>query len=97
MARIPLTAHPGSAGESVEWDPWRKRWSVHVREPAVGGRANRAILRTLADRLGVVPSAVRWIRAGSGSIKLAEVDGLSDAEVAARLSTVRDGRRPPSA
>ncbi len=84
-SRVTVVARPGSSQEAVAWDPWRKAWTVKVREPAREGRANEAILRALAGWLSVPPGAVRWLRAGRSASKLAEVDGLGDAEVALRL------------
>lgn len=47
-----------------------------VSAPPVDGRANRALCRLLADRLGVAPSRVRVIRGRNARKKLVEVEGL---------------------
>ena len=89
--RIRVWAKPGSHRCAVEWDPWRERWTVAVREPASGGAANRAVLAVLAERLGVDPASVRWVRAGRAAAKEAEVVGLPTAEVERRLRAPATG------
>ncbi len=84
--RLCIEARPGSARASIDWDPWRSAWVVAVPEKAERGRANAAILAELARRLEVDDRSVRWLRAGKGSRKLAEVDGLSETEIRARLT-----------
>lgn len=83
--RIPIHARPGSARETIAWDPWRRSWVVRVREAPEGGQANEAILRALARWLDVPPDGVLWLRAGKGPSKLALVDGLRPDEVERRL------------
>jgi uncharacterized protein YggU (UPF0235/DUF167 family) len=95
-ARIRMWVRPGSSAEDVRWDPWRGRWAVAVRERAVRGDANRAVLSFLAERLGVAPDALRWVHAGRTAAKEAEVVGLDDAQVERRLGGGAEGavRRP---
>lgn len=88
MGRIGVWARPGSRVEQIVWDPWRDRWVVHCREPAQGGRANEAILRLLAERLGVPSSSVRYLTGHRSSSKWVEVDGLPDSEITRRLRRV---------
>ena len=83
--RIELEARPGSAQESVSWDRWREVWVVRVREEAIAGRANDAILSALAGWLRVGRESVGWVRAGRGSRKVAEVRGVTATDVQARL------------
>ncbi|WP_439579459.1 DUF167 domain-containing protein [Elioraea sp.] len=46
-----------------------------VTEPPDQGRANDAVLRLLADRLGVAPSACTLLRGAGSREKLIRVDG----------------------
>lgn len=85
VARIRLWARPQSSQPSILWDPWREAWIVRVRERAVGGKANAAILALLAEALSVPRSSLRWVRAGQGPEKVAEVSGLSDSDITRRL------------
>ena len=91
--RLPVWVRPGSAEDSIAWDPWRRAWTVRCRAPAVGGAANRAVLALVAERLSIAPSSVRWERAGTSRSKLIAVLGLTDEEVRERLSARAD-RRP---
>ena len=61
---------------------------VHCRAPAQDGRANEAIVRLLAEWLGVPSSTVRLVRVGSARTKQVVVDGLSDCEIGRRLGHV---------
>lgn len=46
-----------------------------VTEPPEDGRANQAVLRLLADRLGVAPSACTLLRGAGSREKLIRVEG----------------------
>jgi len=59
---------------------------VRLRAVPVDGAANTALVRFLAERLGVPRAAVR-IAAGPGSRrKLVMIDGITPAEAARRLA-----------
>ena len=83
--RIFIEARPGSDRESVAWDPWRDAWVVHVRERAERGRANEAIMAALGRWLSLERSSLRWVRAGRGLRKVAEIDSLEEPEIRRRL------------
>jgi uncharacterized protein YggU (UPF0235/DUF167 family) len=85
MARIPLWVKAGSTTDALAWDPWRKRWVVSCRAPAIGGKANRAVAGLMADWLGLPRSSVGWAQAGSSRSKVLSVDGITDAEADRRL------------
>jgi uncharacterized protein len=51
---------------------------VRVKAPPVDGRANVALRRLVAKRLGVAPSRVSVVRGASARDKLIEVEGLDD-------------------
>lgn len=57
---------------------------VRVAAPPVDGQANRALLRLLADELGVARGAVRLVAGESGRTKVVEVDGLDASALTAR-------------
>jgi uncharacterized protein (TIGR00251 family) len=54
---------------------------VRVAAPAHEGRANRALCRLLAERLGVAPSRVAIVRGRRSREKLVEIDGIDQATV----------------
>ncbi len=58
---------------------------VKVSAPAREGRANEALLRLLAEKLGVRRARVSLVRGAASRDKIVRVDGVSDEELAARL------------
>jgi len=80
--RIHLT--PRSARDEVlglEGDVLRAR----VTAPPAEGRANEALLRLLAEALGVPKSTLRIVHGQRSREKLVSVEGLDAAEVRRRL------------
>ncbi len=51
-----------------------RRFMVAVKEPASEGRANRAIVRALAEHFGVPPSRVRIVKGHAAREKVVEVE-----------------------
>ena len=58
---------------------------VRVTAPALEGRANKAVCRLLAERLGVAPTCVTIVRGERSRDKLLEVRGVDQATAAVRL------------
>ena len=54
---------------------------VRVTAPALEGRANRAVCRVVADRLGIAPSQVTIVRGERSRDKVLDVRGI-DQEMA---------------
>jgi len=73
-----------SRDEIVGWQEGVLR--VRVQAPPVGGRANEALVRLLAEALGVARSAVEVVRGQRGRGKTVRVVGLDEAEVRKRLA-----------
>ena len=57
---------------------------ARVAAPAVGGAANTALLRLLADELGVPRGAVRLASGETSRVKVVEIEGVDAAAVAVR-------------
>jgi uncharacterized protein YggU (UPF0235/DUF167 family) len=60
---------------------------VWVTAPPVDGAANAAVEAALAEALGVAKRAVAVVRGQGGRTKQLRVDGLSEDEARARLTT----------
>ncbi len=60
---------------------------VKVHAPPVEGRANDALCAFLADTLGLPRRAVTVVRGDTSRQKLVRIDGLTIAEVKAKLGT----------
>lgn len=65
---------------------------VRVTAAPVGGRANAALERVLARRLGVPPSSVRVVAGHTARTKTVEVDGLDDQAILERLGGASGAR-----
>ncbi len=84
MARLRLHVTPGAREEQiVGWHGGSLR--VKVRARPEKGRANQAVLRLLARRLGVAPANLSIVHGAASRDKLVEVEGLSEKELRARL------------
>jgi len=59
---------------------------VRVTAPPVEGKANAALCRLLAKRLGLPRGKVAIVRGGSARDKLVEIDGLEAEEVRRKLA-----------
>ena len=81
--RFAVRLTPRSAAERVEGvvDGALK---VRVMAPAVEGAANTALIRVVADELGIARSDVRIVAGATSRRKLVVVDGISADAVVAR-------------
>jgi uncharacterized protein len=59
---------------------------VRVTAPPVEGKANDAVRKLLAKRLGIAPGRVSVVRGASGRDKLVEIDGMEAGAVRRALS-----------
>ena len=62
---------------------------VRVSAPAVGGAANAALVRLLADELDVSRASVQLVAGATGRHKLIIVDGVSPEGVAQRWPGIK--------
>jgi uncharacterized protein len=63
---------------------------VRVTAPPAEGRANAAVRKLLAKRLGIAPGRVSVVRGASGRDKLVEIDGM-DADAVRRALSLDAG------
>jgi uncharacterized protein len=54
---------------------------VRVTAPPVEGKANAALCRLLAERLGLAPGRIAVVRGASSRDKLIEIDGIEAGEL----------------
>jgi len=62
---------------------------VRVAAPPVEGAANQALLRLLAEELGVARRSVRLVAGAAGRQKLVVVDGVSREDILSRWPDLR--------
>jgi len=90
MANLPVRLTPGAAADRIDgWDvdpDGRPVLKVRVRARPVEGEANAALLKLLAQTLGVPKSSVALDRGGQSRVKMISVAGLTDDELRARLT-----------
>lgn len=83
MGYVSVRVTPGARESAIDWQGTVLR--VKVREKAEKGRANEAVTRLLAERLGVAPRDITLKRGATAREKLFEVAPLDDAEIRRRL------------
>lgn len=59
---------------------------ARVSAPPVDGKANKALCRLIAERVGVAPSRVTVVRGAKSREKLVEVRGVDQEALVARLA-----------
>ena len=62
---------------------------ARVSAPPVDGAANTALIRLLADELGIARGAVRLVAGAAGRHKLVVVEDVSPEDIAARWPGIR--------
>ena len=84
MSRLAVRVQPRASGNAVVgWE--NEALKVRLTAPPVEGKANKALLSFLAERLGVSKSAVSLVSGQGGRQKVVEIAGLDEAEVRRRL------------
>ena len=85
MARIAVRVQPRSSTNQIAGER-DGALIVRVTAPPVEGKANDAVRKLLAKRLGIAPGRVTVVRGASGRDKLVEIDGMDAAAVRRALS-----------
>ena len=60
-------------------------WKIRLTAPPVDGKANKALVEFLADKLKVNRSGVELVRGTTSRNKTVAIHGLSKQEIAARM------------
>ena len=84
MGRLQVRVQPRARRDEIAGER-EGRLLVRVTAPPVEGKANEAVRRLLAKRLGVAPGRVAVGRGQAGRDKLIEVEGIDDDELLRRL------------
>ena len=84
MSTLRLRVAPGAKQSGWKGALPDGRMKVAIAAPPVDGRANEALVRFVAEALGLKPNAVRVAHGAGGRDKVVEVDLESD-ELARRL------------
>jgi uncharacterized protein len=82
-ATIVVRVKPGSKNPGISRDD--DAIVVSVRERAMEGAANAAVVRALAKVAGLAPSCVTLVRGERARVKMFSIDGISDEELRGRL------------
>lgn len=83
-----LRLHVTPRGSKNEITGWREDvLCVKITAPPVEGAANAAIVKFIADALGIRRSQVELISGDKSREKIIRVSGLSEGEVRSRLVT----------
>jgi uncharacterized protein (TIGR00251 family) len=84
MATLKLHCQPGA--RQTQWVGWHDgRPKLQLKAPPVDGAANKLLIEFVAQWLKVPKSRVQLVAGQQSRIKRLTIEGLSDAEVLARL------------
>jgi len=83
MGKVVIRVSPRASRNLVELRDGVVR--VYVTTAPTDGQANAAVIEQLAKKLGIAKSHLTIVRGETSREKLIHVEGLSDAEIAAKL------------
>ena len=86
---LPVRAQPGASRAGIR-GAHRGALKVSVTQLAEKGKANEAVIETLADGLGLKRSAIELISGQSQRDKRFLIRGITTAEMAKRIAAVLD-------
>ena len=87
--RVRLRVAPGSSRDGIV-GRYGEAWKVRVAAPAEGGRANDAVVRLLAAKLGVPRDHVLLLSGHGARDKVVELAGLGPTQIDRRLATAAE-------
>lgn len=88
-ARFAVRLMPRGGADRVDGVSEEGVLQARVAAPAVGGAANAALVRLLAEELDVSKTSVRLVAGATGRQKLIVVDGISPQTVATRWPGIK--------
>jgi uncharacterized protein (TIGR00251 family) len=84
MARITVKVHP-RAKRSAVTGRLGDAWKLDLAAPPVDGKANEECIRFVAELARVPRSSVRIVQGAAARMKVVEVKGITDDDLAQRL------------
>ncbi len=86
MGRLSLKVVPGSSrDEIIGW--LGDSLKVKVKAPPEKGRANKAVIALLADRLGIDASSIAMVSGHGSPAKVVDVEGMDAAAIRQAFSS----------
>ncbi len=89
-ARLSLRVSPGASQPRVV-GRYGTAWKVQVTAPPEGGKANRALVRLLADALGLPARDIEIVSGHSSRDKTVALTGIDTEETERRLALASGG------
>ncbi len=86
-ANITVIAHPGSRKDSIAIDDDGTTLIVHVTAPPEKGKANKAIIKLIAKKIGTGTSSITIIHGSTSGTKTLRVDGMNNNQFMNALNT----------
>ncbi len=85
---IEVTAGAKEAHFPAGYNEWRRSIGCRVTAPAIEGRANKAVIRLVAEKMGVPVSSVSILSGAASSQKRVLVSGVNRQRLLELLGTV---------
>ena len=83
---IEVTAGAKTRAFPAGYNEWRKAIGCRVTAPAVDGKANKAVITLIAEKLGVPPARLHIQSGAASSQKRVRVEGIGRADILDRLN-----------
>ncbi len=91
MARLTVKVHP-RARRTALTGRLGDAWKLDLAAPPVDGKANEECVRFFAELAGVPRARVRIAQGAASRMKVVEIEGLTEAELAALVCPGAPGR-----
>lgn len=86
--RLSIKVQPGTSRNRLLGEN-DGEWKIAVTAPPVDGRANAAVIKSLAEWLKVPRSAIQIVKGETSRRKIVEIEGISMEAASQRLAAVK--------